>query len=198
MGDLNALKSEIKNQALNEAAEVRQAAEEKAARIQAEGKAAADAHFEEILSVGKREAAALKQQIQTAHSLEARRRILTAKEDLVQETFTQALQNMLRLPLDRRAGLFVRLMLASAQDGTEEVRPAVDDRALVESLLSQVNLELQKQGKSGKLHLGSNEPGIKGGFLLAGDHYRVDNSFESLLMNMKDDLVPEVARILFQ
>lgn len=198
MGDLNALKGEIKNQALNEAAEVRQAAEEKAASIQSEGKAAADVRFEEILAVGKREAAALKQQIQTAHGLEARRRILKAKEGLVQETFSQALQNMLRLPLDRRAGLFVRLMLASAQEGTEEVRPAADDRALIETLLSQVNLELQKQGKSGKLHLGSSEPGIKGGFLLVGDHYRVDNSFESLLMNMKDDLVPEVARILFQ
>lgn len=198
MGDLNALKTGIRNEAEDRAARILQKARDGAAEAMQEAEAVAGSRRQGILQDGRREADSRKRRIEIASELDFRRGTLGVRQKLVSEAVDLALQKIQALSLDRRAGLFVRMLLESAEKGNEEIRPAAGDRALLESLLSQVNQELQKKGRLGALRVGSTDPGIDGGFILVGDHYRVDNSLKTLVMSMKDDLIPEVARILFQ
>lgn len=197
MGDLTALKNEILGEAQAKASRVKQKAEEMARQIMGEAQAHVEARRSELMEQGGREAAAIRQRIEVNAQLNAQRETLVVKAQLVEDAFELARQKMHQLSLDRKAGLLVRLMLQSASSGTEEVRPAKEERALLESLLSQVNSELRRQGCKGELRLGQDAPGISGGFIMAGDHYRIDNSFESLILSMKDDLACDVAKILF-
>lgn len=198
MGDLTLLKDGILREARDEAARIRQEADERARDMIREAQATAESRGREILGQAGREAEARRNRIQIAGELENKRESLEAKDRIIAETINMAIQKIHQLPLDRKTALFIRLLLESAEAGTEEVRPAAADRSLIESLLPQVNTELIRQGRQGLLKLGPNAEGIDGGFIVAGDRFRADNSLASLVTGAKDDLIPEVARVLFK
>lgn len=198
MGDLTQLSKGILEEARAHAMQIQGEAEERARLIVSEAKSAASARKSELLSQAEREAANAKRRIETSAELDDKRASLEARDQIIEETFRLAMQKVHQLPLDRKAGLFVRLLIESAETGTEEVQAAGPDRDLVRSLLPQVNLELQKNGKAGQLRLGPEASEITGGFIVIGDRYRVDNSLESLVTGIRDDVVPGVAGILFE
>lgn len=198
MGDLSTLKREILDEAQAEAERIRQEARQKAEEILREARAEAESRHARILSEGEREAADQRRRVLTSAGLDCQRDMLAAKDHLIEEAVQLALSRISQLPLDIKSGLFVRLLLASAETGTEEIQPAKRDSGLIESLLPQVNLELARMGRKGQMRIGPAVEGIDSGFLVIGDGYRVDNSLGSLVLAVRDDVVPEVARILFR
>lgn len=198
MGDLNLLKTGILGEAEAEATRIKQDAEARTSEILGEARAAAEARRREILQQAQKDATARQHRVAVNFELEGKREGLRLKDRIIEEAISLAVKKVHQLPLDRKAGLFVRLLFASAEAGTEEIRAAKADRSLIEGLLPQVNQELQKAGKQGRLHMGPDAGEIEGGFILVGPSYRADNSLGSLLLSNRDDLIPSVARILFQ
>lgn len=197
MSDLTALKNEILAEARLQAERIRQEASEKAQELLAEAGQAAESRCREITREHQREADERRNRILTAAELDRKRELLAAKDQMISQTVQLARQKAIHLPLDRKSGLFIRLLLGAAETGTEEVHPAKSDRGLLEGLLPQVNLELAKRGLQGQLRMGCDAEGVESGFLLVGNGFTADLSLVSLVLGIKDDAVPEVARILF-
>jgi V/A-type H+-transporting ATPase subunit E len=198
MGDLNALKKGIIDEAREEAARLRSEAEERAAEILAEAKKASEERRREIVRNGDQEAAEIRRRIEIASELDKKRDLLSAKGRAINEAVTLALQKLYNLSQDQKTALFSASILKSVESGAEVIRPAAADKALLEKILPEVNNTLKAKGLSGRLHLGAVEPDIQGGFIIVGEHFQADCSIESMLLGIKDDLIPEVARVLFE
>jgi len=198
MGDLNALIKGIIDEAREEAARLKSEAEERAAEILAEAKKTSEERRRDIVRNGDQEAAETRRRIEIASELDKKRDLLSAKGRIIDEAVALALQKLYSLPQDQKAALFSASILESVESGTEEIRPAAADKALLEKILPEVNSALKTKGLSGQLRLGAVEPGIQGGFIIVGEHFQADNSIESMMLGIKNDLIPEVARVLFE
>ena len=197
MGDLNALINGIIEEAKAEAARIKSEAEGRAAVILDEAKRAAAERRREIVRAGDQEATERRRRIEITSELDQKRDLLTAKGRVIDEAVALALQKLYNLPQVQKAALFSASMLESVESGAEEIRPAAADKALLEKILPKVNSALQAKGLSGQLRLGPVEPGIQGGFIIVGGHFQADNSIESMMLSIKNDLIPEVAKVLF-
>lgn len=198
MGDLNALKKGIIDEAREEAARLRSEAEERAAEILAEAKKASEERRREIVRNGDQEAAEIRRRIEIASELDRKRDLLSAKGRVIDEAVTLALHRLCNLPQDQKSALFSASILKAVETGAEEIRPAAADKALLEKILPEVNNALKAKGLLGQLRLGAVESGIQGGFIIIGEHFQADCSIESMLLGVKNDLIPEVARVLFE
>lgn len=96
--------------------------------------------------------------------LEARKRVLAAKQDVIEAAFEKALARLCALPREKMVPLLARLAAVYAETGEEEViLPPASRRAYGQDVVDQAN---QLIGE-GHLTLGPAEEGIAGGLLLA-------------------------------
>jgi V/A-type H+-transporting ATPase subunit E len=173
-------------------------AEEKAARIIAQGKEEAEKSRQEILERARATAEERRRRILTIAELEGRKAFLAAKEAMLEEAFTTALQELQKLDVPTYQKIIRSLLLASVQTGTEEViiSPADKDR-VTPAFIKEVNRELKDQGRKGNLTLVVEDRPLGGGFILRSGGVDINNSFAAILKMQRDELEPEVAAILF-
>ena len=150
-------------------------------------------HSEEYRRKGEDEA----RRIISQAEMEAKLRILQAKQEILGIAFERSRDKLMALPEKTKRGFYKKNLLAAVEEGTETIRVAADERELWVSLLQEVNKELVKKGLPGQLQLAEEPAEISGGFLLQGKHFEVNGSIEALLAAVEERLRPEVARILF-
>ena len=193
--------SELTNHMLEEA-KLQAKAEEDRGREEAERLAVdfrkataemAEAIQEEYRRKGEDEA----RRIISQAEMEAKLRILQAKQEILGIAFERSRDKLMALPEKTKRGFYKKNLLAAVDEGTETIRVAADERELWVSLLQEVNKELVKKGLPGQLQLAEEPAEISGGFLLQGKHFEVNGSIEALLAAVEERLRPEVARILF-
>lgn len=154
---------------------------------------------EQILEHARKEAEEQKRRILGVAQLEARKDLLSAKQELISESFQKSLDQLVNMD-DRSYLTVIRSMLLSlVETGTERVICSAGDRNRIsESFLKEVNEALVKKGKKGNLTLAKEPRDIWGGFILEAEGAEINCSFDSLLKMKRDDLEPEVAAVLFK
>ena len=146
---------------------------------------------------GQDDARARHERIVTLARLESRKRLLAAKQKVMESAFSEALRSLADLPRPQYLELLKGMLLASAS-GTEEVILSRRDRdALGEELVREGNRTLEAASRPGQLRLSAETREITGGFILAGDRVEVNMSFDSALGRVREELEPEVAAVLF-
>ena len=198
MSGANKLKEKILAEAGSQAEETLEEARQKAAAILAKREEEAQAKKKSVLEQARKLADERRRRAQTIAELDARKAILAAKEDLIEDTFTQAVSRLRALDQKQYEELLFSMLVAASQTGTEEVLVAAEDKArFTPELIARVNEALQSQGKPGKLILSSDTHQMQGGFVLRAGDMEINNSFNSILRMQRDQLVPEVAAVLF-
>ena len=135
-------------------------AQERADQILAEYETQAREAVERILAHGQREVDAHRAQLHSMARLEARKRVLAAKQDVIEAAFEKALARLCALPREKMVPLLARLAAVYAETGEEEViLPPASRRAYGQDVVDQAN---QLIGE-GHLTLGPAEEGIAGG-----------------------------------
>ena len=120
--------------------------------------------------------------------LEARKMQLQAKQELIQESFEQALNKMQSLSDEDYCRFLARQLSAYEKQGGEI--------QLNEKDLKKFGPTLSEFFK-GKFTV-SNEPiKINGGFLLKQDSVFINASIEKLVADQKDKMTSEIAKVLF-
>ena len=120
--------------------------------------------------------------------LEARKMQLQAKQELIQESFDQALNKMQNLSDDEYYNFLGKQLSAYVKQGGEI--------QLNEKDLKKFGAKLS-QDYSGKFTV-SNEPiKIGGGFLLKQDSVFINASIEKLVADQKDKMTSDIAKVLF-
>ncbi|WP_163191716.1 V-type ATP synthase subunit E [Clostridium thermarum] len=198
MSDINILIDKIIKDAERQVQEILQSAAEEEKAIVAKRIAAAEAEKAEKITKAKSEAVLKKERVISSATLEARNRKLAAKQEIISKVFDQALESMKTLPQDRYLSFIKNSLIALDLKGNEIIRISKQDiNKIDEAFLAGINSILSSEGKAGNLKLSSNYGDFSGGFIVENGGIEINYTFEALLDSVKDDLVNEVANILF-
>lgn len=199
-----------------------------AAAIRADYETQAQALTQTILDKGRQEAQERGRRLESLASLEGRKNILAAKQEMLAKAFDLALKKLLSLPEEQYVELLSDLCAQAALTGREEVIFSEKDRDKVgKKVVSRANEKLAQAvapklpdevtsstagailnkvvtagsallAGTGMLTVAQETRPIQGGVILAGDGVEVNCAFETLVRLSRAQLEREVAAILFE
>ncbi|MBS4030318.1 MAG: hypothetical protein KGZ63_02705 [Clostridiales bacterium] len=198
MSGANKLIEKILAEANSQAETVLAEAEQRAAEISAKGVKEAEAKKKSLLDNAKVQGEERKRRAHTIAELDARKAILAAKEQMIEDTFAQAIGRLQKVDKKAYEDMIYPMLLVAVETGTEEIIVAADDQErYTPELLEKANKALIAQGKQGKLTLSAETREVKGGFILRSGDMEINSSFDAILRMQRDRLEPDVAAILF-
>ena len=172
-------------------ADARTRAGETAQNYEVQAKREADT----LLERGQKRAAEHEDRLVSTARLEAKKQVLAAKQDLVEQAFELALKQLLDLPEQEYVDLLARLAASAATTGREKVALSQKDRPRYgKQIVTRANEIL---GEKARLTLAEECRPIRGGLILVGDRVEVNCSFETLIRLQKESMTAQVAQILF-
>ncbi len=173
-------------------------AKQRAAEISAKGEKEAEAKKKSLLESARNQGEERIRRAHTIAELDARKSILAAKEQMIEDTFKQAIERLQKVANKEYEDIILPMLISAAETGTEEVIVAAADKErYTPELLSKANKALEAQGKQGKLTLSAQTREGKGGFILRAGDLEINSTFDAILRMQLDKLEPDVAEILF-
>ena len=195
MDGIDKITSRISADTDREVAEIQAQAAAEAAELTAQYSQRAKQESEDILARGRTAAAEREERLASVAQLEARKLILAAKQEVLEETFRQALEDLLHLPEQEYVELLAKLIVQASQSGTEEVIFSQKDRPRYgKAAVTRANELL---GGKGRLTLAVETRPIGGGFILSDGAVEVNGTFETLVRLQRRELDAAVAKVLF-
>lgn len=153
---------------------------------------------ERILREATEKAEMEKRRAFVSAQLEHRKETLTEKQNLIEDCFQAALEQLLNLPEEEYRSLFRKLLLRITPPGEGRVVLSARGEGKVDqAFLDSLNQELKASGKEGHLKVEGTSPDLAGGFLLRSEGVEMDCSFGTLLGQLREEVQTEVAAILF-
>jgi V/A-type H+-transporting ATPase subunit E len=195
---LEEIKLKILNDSRDAASEILDKAHLKTRQIVAEAENNAELKAENILKLGDKKAKEEKKRILTLARLESKSLILFGKQELIENIFKEAFNRLNNLSDTEYRNFIKKFMLKTILSGEEEVivSPAPEGDT-IESLIPEINSELVKENRSGRLKLFSERREIGRGFILKDINTEINCTFGSIVEEVKNETESEVAKILF-
>ena len=153
----------------------------------------------QMLEKAKIEAVTVTKRIISNAQLTIRNEKLVAKQKMIDKVFACSLEKLLAMNDKEYLELIKRYLLSMPIVGNEEIILPGKYKSLVsDEYLSEINASLKTTGKIGELKLSSDERDIKSGFIVLKDGIEVNNTFDSLVNSLRDELEPEIVKELFK
>ena len=195
MDGIDKITSRINADVDREIAEIQARAAAEAAQIAAEYDRRCAQETEEVLSRGRRAAEEREERLASVAQLEARKLILAAKQEVLEEAFRKALEDLLSLPEKDYVELLAKLIASASQSGSEQVIFSQKDRPRYgKAAVTRANELL---GERGRLTLAVEPRPIGGGFILSDGDVEVNGTFETLVRMQRREMDAAVAKVLF-
>ena len=189
-----------------EAAKIKAEAEKAGADIIKKAEEKASAAREEILNKAKVQADLERQRILSNARLEAKKELLSTKRRLIDKVFEGARDAFVKLGPKEAQKVYKRALLEEVDTGEEVVVIGETEKPrITEGFIKEVNKALSSKNRKGNLTLnvsrsfreGEGEREGDAGFLLKGKRTQFDSTLSSLLAMVREDIEPEIAKILF-
>jgi len=130
--------------------------------------------------------------------LEARKIKLKAKQEIITSVFEKAITALNSLPAETYAKILCNMIISSVAKGNEEVVLSIRDKErLGKEFIDDINRKLAEKGLKGDLRLSEQTANINGGFILKSGEIEINNSFDTLIRIKRNELEPEIIKILF-
>ena len=227
MNGIEKITARIQQDASADLDAIRAQAEEQAAQIRSQYEAQAKAEAEKAAESCRQAAQQQLERLEGAAEMEAKTRLLTAKQACIDRAFERAREHLLSMPEAEYVELLAKLAVRSSATGREEVVLNERDRAAVgqkvvaraNQLLAQaVAPDLPEELKASKaggiltkvvtganallqgtamLTLAADTAEIQGGLILRDGQVEVNCAFETQLRLLRESLSGQVAQILF-
>jgi V/A-type H+-transporting ATPase subunit E len=196
MNDLKALTGSIIDQAKADAAQITAQAAAEVEKMLAQAEQQAKERSRKLAEAYQQRAEAVERRLAIEAELEGKKRILAAKRHLIEAAFTKAVEALPKLAAAKRVKFLAgKLAAAGAENGGEVQVVGAATEWL--TIIKEANELLARSGKLAQLQLSKETPLIAGGFRLTGPGYSVDGSYQALINEVKETLLPEVANYLF-
>ena len=208
--EIDRLLADAKEQAAQITAQYRTQAETERASLTARSEKAAQEREERLVSVAQ---------------MEARKTLLTAKQEMVERAYQRALEKLRSLPQEQYVELLAALLVRASSTGREEVVFSTEDRegagkaavaranellakeaapelplgdGVVANLLNKVaaGVSAFAQGTA-MLAVSEETRDISGGFILKDGRIEVNCTFDALVRAEREQTAGEVAKLLF-
>ena len=173
-------------------------AEEEKNKILSKKVASAKELEKEILEKAEIEAKSKKERVISGAKLKARNEKLAAKQEVIEEVFSKSVETLCKLN-DREFVKFIKDSILSLNiDGDETLILNEDGNKIVsKEVVAEINAELKAKGLKGEIKISETIGSFRGGFILEKGGVEINNTFESLVDSLKEQLEFEVAKVLF-
>lgn len=129
----------------------------------------------------------------SAAEMETRKLTLSAKQEVLAETYDRALEILCSMPREEYLSLLVHLLKAAGGKGDEKIALSAKDRdEMGETLVERANKELNAH-----YTLAGEAADIRGGLVLISEECDVNCSFETLLALSREKTERGAAKLLF-
>ena len=196
MEGIEKITARIIEDAEREIAQMQRENEEKINALTAEAKSAAEQESLELLTRGRR-AAEERERLSSSAAVECRKMELAAKQELLNEAFAVAVEELCHLPREKYLALIASLAAEVAEGGEEMILSPQDASEIGPEVVLLANTALREAGKPGKLTLSAEPRSIPGGFILSHGDVELNCAFDTLVRLQREKLEKEVAAILF-
>lgn len=170
------------------------AAERRAVRLAAQAKTLA-----ELRARNSEEAAMRKERMLTAARLDARKKLLSVKQEMIGKAFVSAEDKIRRLPAEEYRTFMADVVARYSETGNEEVTVSGRDlEVLDQEFIRLANQRLQAAGKTGALKLSERSGDFDGGLVMIGRNSEINCTLKALVRQVRQSLESEVAQILFR
>ena len=198
MEGIEKITARIIEDAEREIAAMQQETEEEVNTLLAQAQTEAEQESMELLIRGRRAAEERRERLSSSADMECRKLELAAKQELLQQSFDAALEELCALPQERYITLLSTLAVEASSSGRERmILSARDADRLGEEIVKAANAALQRAGRRGELTLSQETRPIPGGFILAEGDVELNGAFDTLVRLQREKLEKEVAAILF-
>ena len=196
-----------------------------AAAIAAKYRAQAQAEDAELRAKSQRAAAEREERLVSGAQMEARKTILTVKQEMVEQAYRRALEKLCSLPKEQYVELLAAMLVQASSTGKEEVVFSPEDRdgagkaavaranellakaaapelplgdGAVASFLNRVaaGVSALAQGTA-MLTVSEETRPIRGGFILKNGRIEVNCAFETMIRVERERTAGAVAKLLF-
>ena len=182
----------ILSDAKHDAGEMLSEALKKAEALVAAKQFEADAEYDLSVEEARKAGEEVVRRRLTVADLEVKKLLLSAKKQAVDEAFEESLKKLLALPKEEYAALVGSMIASAADDGDVVVISENDKNVLTKAVFDKISAKIGK-----KLTLSDTFGNFKGGVMLLGKGVDKNLTFESELALLRDEVEPEVAKIMF-
>lgn len=182
----------ILSDATHDAGEMLSEALKKAEALVAAKQSEADAEYDLSVEEARKAGEEVVRRRLTVADLEVKKLLLSAKKQAVDEAFEESLKKLLALPKEEYAALVESMIASAADDGDVVVISENDKNVLTKTFFDKISAKICK-----KLTLSDTFGNFRGGVMLLGKGVDKNLTFESELALLRDEIEPEVAKIMF-
>jgi V/A-type H+-transporting ATPase subunit E len=152
----------------------------------------------EIVRRGMVQADERKERLAGVAELEARKNVLAAKQEVLDDVFGRAAEAVVALPDKKYISLLAKLATRSSRTGTERILLSENDFSRFgDKVIAAANAEQASLGKPALLTLSDITADIDGGLIVKEGDVEVNCAIKTIVHFMREKISAEVADILF-
>ena len=227
MNGIEKITQRMEDDAQREINEVLTAARAQADELTRRSREQADKESAAIVARGESAAAEREKRLESMAEMESRKLVLAAKQEVLDEAFTMALEKLCTLPDEEYIELLAALAVKAARTGREKVIFSQKDRNRVgKAVVTRANDALARKvapklpgdltdtragaildkvvtgasailAGTGMLTLAEETRPIKGGIILSDGDVETNCTFETLVRLQRENISGEVVKVLF-
>ena len=199
MNGIEKITARITAEAEAECQAIRAESDKKCAEIRAENDKKAQEEYWRLVREGVKDTEQRVQRMARTAALEAKKSVLSMKQEAVSRAFGEAQKLIAALPEADYVAFLAREAAAAAITGEEEVIFSEADRARVGAkTVKRANELLSASGKPGTLTLSDATMPMSGGLILKQGDIEVNCTVDTLLDLSRSELAARVAEVLFE
>ena len=193
MNGMEKITARMKEDAARSLSELNAQTEQELRRIREESAARAEKERETAGGHAHLAAQERYERLCSAAEMETRKLTLSAKQEVLAETYDRALEILCSMPREEYLSLLVRLLKAAGGKGDEKIALSAKDRdEMGETLVERANKELNAH-----YTLAGEAADIRAGLVLISEECDVNCSFEMLLALSREKTERGAAKLLF-
>lgn len=193
MNGIERILQRIEAEAQAERDQLLKAAHEEAEQIRSRYQAQAEQEAAEQEAKRQRAAQEQEERLISVAQMEARKTLLAAKQALVEQAYSQALERLRSLSEAERIPVLADLLARASSNGQEEVIVSPEDHAHV----GQAAVEAANAASGLRLTLSEETRPIQGGFILKDGSIEMNCTFDTLVRLQRTETAGMVAKKLF-
>lgn len=198
MSNLQHITSKIKNDSEVQKEAILATANEEAKNIINKKISAAEKKAADILEKAQAESVVKKNRIISSAQLKVRNEKLEAKQKVIENVFITTKKNLNNMSADDFKKFVKNKILSLDIIGNENIIINLKSKEILDdTFISELNNLLIKANKEGNLKISETIGDFAGGFIIEKDGIEINNTFESLVESLREEMEFEIARIMF-
>ena len=197
MTGLEMLLNHIHEEALETEKGIVNDAKAKAQEIKKQGEIDAQKNYNKLMVEGKEKVELYRKRAESSALLQKKKRVLEAKQALIEEVFLHSKATLLELPDEIYFETILKMLPSYAKARQGEIAFTKKDLArMPQAFEEKINASIQSV-EGAYLKISPMPRNIEGGFILIYEDIEENCSFEALLLENKENLQDKVCSVLF-